>query len=170
MKNMLRFAVVISMVLVTLLAAFPVSAGPTKTEVTGRLEDIDAPANPDFREWMSGHIWHWRNETLAFQIYSSDPRLMGYDLTPSNNGDVFLTNDWELISAHIYSQGTIYAEPDFITPLWSCLSNGRLDAEGYFTSSWECHGMGDYAGLVAHLDISAPPDGDMTFEGEILGP
>jgi hypothetical protein len=170
MKNIIRFTVAICLVLVTLLSAFPASAGPMRTEVTGWMDGIDAPANPEYRDWLSGHIYHWRNESLAFHVYSSDPRLTGYDITTSNNGDVFFSNEWDLLSVHIFSQGIIYKNEDFTVPLWSCLANGWSDAEGYFASIWECHGMGEYAGLVAHLDISAPPDGAMIFEGEILAP
>jgi hypothetical protein len=167
MKKIIHLVVAICLVLVTLLSAFPASAG-TKTGVTGWMVGIDIEQNPDFREWMSDHIWHWRNETLAYQVFASDPRLNGFDLS-SNNGDIHLSNNGDPLFMHIYAQGIIYKNENFTVPLWSCMSNGGIDAQWYFSMETECHGTSENAGLVAHLSFTSS-EHDIDFEGEILAP
>jgi len=166
MKNLLRLAVVTCMLLGMLLAAIPASAG-TKTEITGTMTPLEYYADPE-RQWMSGHIWHWRNETLSYQMDTSDPRLNGYELL-SNNGDIHYTNNWDYLYIHIFYQGIIYANEDFTSPLWSCTGTGNFDVDWIFTWESQCHGMGSNAGLVAFISNSGPMD-DPSFEGVIHEP
>lgn len=168
MKNIFRIVVVTCLMLGMLLTAIPASAG-TRTPVTGTFEVRDWIENPGFREWGSGPNWHWRNEIYVYQVIANDPRLNGYDKF-TNNGDIISTDEGDLIFLHVYNLGIIYAEDTFITPLWTCAGNTEINMmAGKFSSTIECHGMGDYTGLVAHLTFSTLAD-IMPFEGEIHEP
>jgi hypothetical protein len=166
MKSIVRISVVVCMVLGMLLAAIPAAAG-TKTGLTGTMTPLEYYTDPE-SQWMSNHIWHWRNEGLSYFMEATDPRLNGYE-SLSNNGDIHFTKNGDYLYMHIYNQGIIYANSDFTIPLWSCTGNGDIDINWIFTWKSECHGMGSNAGLVTFLSNSAPID-DPNFEGKIYGP
>jgi hypothetical protein len=166
MKSMLRTLVAICMMLGILLAALPAAAG-AKTEITGTSTPLDYGADPE-RQWMSDHIWHWRNEVLSYYVEATDPRLNGYELL-YNNGDIHFTKNMDYLYIHIFYQGYIYANPDFTIPLWSCAGSGDIDINMIFSWNNECHGIGSNAGLITFMSNTGPMD-DLHFSGIIQEP
>ena len=172
MKNYLRFAAVIFLMLGLLLTAFPASAGAIKTYVTGEIYPLRESYPPEFRSWISEqYVWHWRNELMEFQYVASDDRLLGYAKL-NNNGDSHYTSDWVHLFSHVWAKWTIYAEPEYTTPLWECMDSGWFDAQWNLTAEGVCQGRGVNKGLVAKLTITITDWslGYMEFQGEILEP
>jgi hypothetical protein len=154
MKSYLRFAAVFSLVLILLLSVSPAAAGATKKDVTGKIFPVSESYPPEFRTWITEqYIYHWRNERMEYQWITSDDRLNGWALV-NNNGDSHYTADWVHIFSHIWAQWTIYAEPEYITPLWECTDNGEFDAQFNLAARGVCQGVGVNKGLELKLSIS----------------
>ena len=154
MKQRLRIAVFVFVLAALLLGAIPASA-KNKTYVTGLA--YWGEAQPAEREWITGqYVSHVRNQVIPFEWVTSDPRLNGY-VYHVNNADWHFTADWEFLFSYNYGHSIIYAEPEYITPLWDCTVQGILSSDWSYSAEGVCNGLGVNRGT--HVDIvSTTPD------------
>ena len=147
-----RFLIVVMIVLLVLLVGVFPAAANDKTIVTGKI--YWGLIEESERSWASDqYIFHDRNTPIHFQWDTSDPRLNGYALL-LNNADWHYTSDWEFLFARIWAHWTIFAEPEYITPLWDCTDQGFVNSDESFSAKGVCNGVGENQGIHFNLVIS----------------
>lgn len=156
-----------------LFAAFPASAGASRTEVTGKFFFVDEPAeHPRARLWTTGQfVDHCRNDIQLFYFETDYEALNGWGQAITHC-EFHYAPDFALKFAHIWGTTTITSDLEGTDVLWECTGNGVLDAQWWFDLDYVCHGYGVNKGLLGRFSIVGPIEEEGVWyyplAGEIL--